>query len=134
MQRTTARHLWAISILKEQNKALKSFHEGWQNTWFTKEQESQCIRLLLRNNNGRSRRPLSNVFKSWGKTYFFKDFIYLFIRDTEREAETHSQREKQALGREPNAGTWSQESRIRPWAKDRQLNRWTTEVSCEFWF
>ena len=41
---------------------------------------------------------------------FSKDFIYLFMRDTEREKERererqrHRQREKQALHREPNAG------------------------------
>ena len=34
---------------------------------------------------------------------FFKDFIYLFTRDTEREAET-KRREKQAPCREPNVG------------------------------
>ena len=35
---------------------------------------------------------------------FFKDFIYLFMRDTERERQRHRQREKQALCREPDAG------------------------------
>ena len=33
-------------------------------------------------------------FWGHGEFYFFKDFIYLFMRDAEREAET--QREKQA--------------------------------------
>ena len=33
---------------------------------------------------------------------FFKDFIYLFMRDTERRR--HRQREKQATRREPNVG------------------------------
>ena len=38
--------------------------------------------------------------------HFFKDFIYLFMRDTERESERqrHRQREKQAPRREPNVG------------------------------
>ena len=31
---------------------------------------------------------------------FFKDFIYLFIRDTERERQRHRQREKQDSCRE----------------------------------
>ena len=35
--------------------------------------------------------------------FFFKDFIYLIMRDTEREAETQ-EREKQAPRREPNKG------------------------------
>ena len=33
---------------------------------------------------------------------FFKDFIYLFMRDTERERQRHRQREKQAPRREPD--------------------------------
>ena len=35
---------------------------------------------------------------------YFKDFIYLFIRDTHREKQRHRQREKQAPCREPDAG------------------------------
>ena len=35
---------------------------------------------------------------------FFKDFIYLFMRDTERERERHRQREKQDPCRDPNVG------------------------------
>ena len=37
---------------------------------------------------------------------FFKDFIYLFMRDTEgeRERRRHRQREKQAPCREPDVG------------------------------
>ena len=34
----------------------------------------------------------------------FKDFIYLFTRDTERERQRHRQREKQAPCREPDVG------------------------------
>ena len=39
-------------------------------------------------------------------SYFFKDFIYLFMRDTQREGERqrHRQREKQAPFREPDMG------------------------------
>ena len=36
------------------------------------------------------------------ETFFKKDFIYLFMRDTQREGQTHRQREKQAPRREPN--------------------------------
>ena len=35
---------------------------------------------------------------------FFKDYIYLFIRDTERVRQRHRQREKQAPCREPDVG------------------------------
>ena len=35
---------------------------------------------------------------------FFLKFIYLFMRDTEKEKQRHRQREKQALRGEPNAG------------------------------
>ena len=46
----------------------------------------------------------------------FKDFIYIFMRDTERQR--HRQREKQAPHREPNAGLDPQIG-ITPWAKGR---------------
>ena len=36
--------------------------------------------------------------------YLFKDFIYLFMRDTHRERQRHRQREKQAPRREPDVG------------------------------
>ena len=36
--------------------------------------------------------------------FIFKDFIYLFMRDTQRERQRHRQREKQAPCREPDAG------------------------------
>ena len=35
---------------------------------------------------------------------FFKDFIYLFMRDTHTERHRHRQREKQAPCREPDMG------------------------------
>ena len=37
-------------------------------------------------------------------SFFKKDFIYLFMRDTEREKQRHRQREKQAPCREPDVG------------------------------
>ena len=37
-------------------------------------------------------------------SFFFKDFIYLFMRHREREAEKHRQREKQAPCRDPDVG------------------------------
>ena len=39
-----------------------------------------------------------------GKLFLKKDFIYLFMRDTEIESEAETQREKQAPCREPNVG------------------------------
>ena len=41
-----------------------------------------------------------------GFFFFFKDFIYLFMRDTQRDrkAERHRQREKKAPCREPDVG------------------------------
>ena len=36
--------------------------------------------------------------------YIFKDFIYLFIRDTQREKQRHRQKEKQAPRKQPDAG------------------------------
>ena len=36
--------------------------------------------------------------------FIFKDFIYLFMRDTELERQRHRQREKQAPYREPDVG------------------------------
>ena len=49
--------------------------------------------------------PLSLVGGPFLHLFFFKDFIYLFMRDTqkEREAETQAE-EKQAPCREPNVG------------------------------
>ena len=35
---------------------------------------------------------------------FIKDFIYLFMKDTQRERQRRRQREKQASGRKPDAG------------------------------
>ena len=56
-----------------------------------------CILLLMES-------LLSNSF------YFFKDFIYLFMRDTEREAETQAEGEK----RTAPYGTRSWDPRITP--------------------
>ena len=36
--------------------------------------------------------------------FFPKDFIYLFLRGTQREGQRHRQREKQAPYREPDVG------------------------------
>ena len=71
--------------------------------------------------------------------YFFKDFIYLFTRDTEREKEAETQAKGEA-GREPEVG-------LDPWSRDQALsqmpnaqaksgleqilNRWATQVSQE---
>ena len=47
---------------------------------------------------------------------FFKDFIYLFMRDTHREAETQAEGEAGSM-QGAQRGTWSRVSRIRPWAE-----------------
>ena len=47
--------------------------------------------------------------------FFFKDFIYLFMRDTERETETETQAEGEAGSLQgARCGTQSQDSRIMP--------------------
>ena len=54
--------------------------------------------------------------------YIFKDFIYLFMRDTqkERETETETQAEGEADSMQgARCGTRSQVSRITPWAEGR---------------
>ena len=43
-----------------------------------------------------------NIFVTTFSFYFLKDFVYLFMRDTERQR--HRQREKQAPCREPDVG------------------------------
>ena len=45
--------------------------------------------------------------------YFFKDFIYLFMRDTEREAETQAEGEAGPL-QGARCGTRSQGPRVMP--------------------
>ena len=54
--------------------------------------------------------------------YFLKDFIYLFMRDTERERLRHMQREKQAPCRKLDVGLdlGTEGSRLEPKA-DAQL-------------
>ena len=51
-----------------------------------------------------------------GVVFFFKDFIYLFMRNTEREAETQAEGEAGSL-RGARCGTQSQVSRITPWTE-----------------
>ena len=41
--------------------------------------------------------------KEYNQVFFFKDFIYLFMRDTQRERQRYRQ-EKQAPCREPDMG------------------------------
>ena len=53
-----------------------------------------------------------------GEIICFKDFIYLFIRDTESEAETQAEGEAGSL-QGAWCGTWSQDPRITTWAKGR---------------
>ena len=46
---------------------------------------------------------LNNMFTPFF-VVVFKDFIYLFMKDREREAQRHRQREKQAPRRKPDVG------------------------------
>ena len=50
---------------------------------------------------------------TWGLFSFFLNFIYLFMRDTEREAETEAEREAGSM-KEARRGTRSQNSRVSP--------------------
>ena len=51
---------------------------------------------------------------------FLKDFIYLFMRDTEREREVETQAKREAGSmQEAWCGTRSWDPRITPWAKGR---------------
>ena len=53
---------------------------------------------------------------------FKKDFIYLFMRDTERKKQKHRQREKQAPCKEPDVGLKPGNPGSRPQPKaDAQL-------------
>ena len=54
--------------------------------------------------------------------FFFKDFIYLFMRDTERERQRHKRREKQAPCREPDVGLDPRSPGSRPGLKRQVLN------------
>ena len=55
--------------------------------------------------------------------YIFEDFIYLFMRDTQRKAETQAEGEAGSL-RGAQCGIWSWDPRVMPWAEGR---RSTTE-------
>ena len=46
--------------------------------------------------------PFYTFYAFTSYRFFFKDFIYLFMRDTERERQRHRQREKQVPCREPD--------------------------------
>ena len=53
--------------------------------------------------------------------WFFKDFIYLFMIDIERERQRHRQWEKQAPCREPDAGLDPETPGSRPELKSRVI-------------
>ena len=62
--------------------------------------------------------------------FYFKDFIYLFMRDIEREAETQAEGEAGSL-LGAQCGTQSQDPRITTWAEGRCS---TTEPRrCPLW-
>ena len=66
--------------------------------------------------------------KSLSKSLFWKDFIYLFMIDTQRDRQRRRQREKEAPCREPDMGLHprSQDHALR-WRQE--LNHWATEGS-----
>ena len=51
--------------------------------------------------------------------FFKKDFYYLFLRDTERQAETQAEGEAGST-QEARCRYWSWDSRITPWAEGRR--------------
>ena len=65
-----------------------------------------------------------SVGRSRRNTFFKKDFIYLFGRDTERERQRHRQREKQAPCGDPEVGLnpRTPESRPEPKADAQALS------------
>ena len=67
-----------------------------------------------------TQRSSHHLCPPWPRTiYFFKKyFIDLFMKDTEREAETQAEREASSM---PGArcGTWTWDSRNTPWAEGR---------------
>ena len=62
--------------------------------------------------------PLSHPGAPMSFLFFFKDFIYLFMRDTERGRDTSRGRSRLHAG--SRCGTRSQDSRITPWAEGRR--------------
>ena len=65
-------------------------------------------------------------------SFFFKDFIYVFI-ETERESQRHRQREEQASYREPDVGLDPGSSGSRP-GLQAALNRCATRAALLFSF
>ena len=63
-------------------------------------QDKVCLRITP--TRGATQRWLSRL--SVKLSFFFKDFIYLFMRDRETEREAETQAEKQAPCREPDTG------------------------------
>ena len=59
---------------------------------------------------------LTSLLYSFHSILFFKDFIYLFMRDTEREAGTQAEGETGSM-QGAQCGTRSWVSRITPWAE-----------------
>ena len=65
--------------------------------------------------------------------FFKRDFIYLFMRDTERERQRHKQREKQAPYRKPDVGLDPRTPVSRPESKaDAQLLSHPGILGCIF--
>ena len=66
---------------------------------------SSCF-VSLSKNIPKIQRTYNNILNPMSVLFFIflKDFIYLFMRETQRERQRYRQREKQAPCREPNVG------------------------------
>ena len=76
-----------------------------------------------------------NGFLFFFKLFFFKDFIYPFVRErhTHRERQRHRQKEKQAPCKEPDAGLDPRSPGSHP-GLQAALNRYTTGAAQEWLF
>ena len=106
---------WMLSI-KVQNVHWpgKRWTLGWVLVELTHRIQSQTVvHLALPRTALRSWHPLQLMPSA---TLFKKDFIYLFMQDTQREAETQAEGEAGSL-QETRHGTRSRVSRFRTWAE-----------------
>ena len=63
---------------------------------------------------------VSSVIKYAVEYLFFKDFIYLFMRDTERDTGTQAEGEEAGSMQGARCGTPSRDSRIMFWPEGRR--------------
>ena len=105
-------------------------HSRWISvtSWESEEKEWETWNWEWWSNGTRVLPVVSHIFlkNKLGVLFFiFKDFIYVFMRDTQSERQRHRQREKQAPCREPDMGLY-------PGLQDQDpelqaaLNHWAT--------